>query len=92
MKKLSYLERSKLCSNALTKKLFEIMEEKKTNLCVALDYTSSEEVLKVADLIGPFVAIIKIHCDIIFDFNLNSFIATLTSLSVKHNFLIFEDR
>ncbi len=39
--------RTELAKNPLNKKLVEIMLKKKTNLCVALDLVSADEVLKV---------------------------------------------
>lgn len=67
------------------------MEEKKSNLALSADLTRCEEVLKVADLVGPFISILKTHVDILDDFS-QSFVAKLTALAKKHSFLIFEDR
>ena len=41
--------------------------------------------------LGPYIAVLKTHIDIISDFS-PATIDGLTSLSNKHNFLIFEDR
>ena len=46
-KELSFEERAVLCKNVIGKKLFEIMALKKTNLCVAADYTSFDQLLQV---------------------------------------------
>lgn len=88
---LDFLARSKLTKNKVGKKLFEIMSVKQTNLCVAADFNSFDQLLKTADDIGPYICILKTHIDMLNDFSLDK-IQMLVDLSVKHNFLIFEDR
>lgn len=90
----SFLERSQLTQDgsSLTSRLFRIMHEKKSNLCVALDMTSSDQVISTADQIGPYVCMIKLHVDIIRDFSFENLVIPLKELAKKHNFLIFEDR
>jgi len=46
---------------------------------------------KTAEEIGPYICMLKTHVDIIDDFDLNK-IQLLKDLSLRHNFLIFEDR
>lgn len=48
----SYGERAALTPNPTGKKLFSIMEEKRSNLCVALDYTDSVSILYFYTLIS----------------------------------------
>ncbi|XP_033990502.1 uridine 5'-monophosphate synthase [Trematomus bernacchii] len=89
---LSYAERAKLPNvHPLAAKLLNIMEEKSSNLCVSLDLTSSEELLQLADSLGPLVCILKTHVDILKDYTAD-FNQKLQALAEKHNFLIFEDR
>ena len=75
----------------VTKKLQTIMAEKKTNLCLSADLTKSDALLHLIDEVGPHIAIVKTHIDILEDFSQN-FIDALLDLKEKHNFLIFEDR
>jgi uridine monophosphate synthetase len=91
VKFLSYQERAALCRNAAAKKLFTLMEEKQTNLSVAADLVHAEELLKLADNIGPDICLLKTHIDILEDFT-PEVTSELRHLAEKHQFLIFEDR
>ena len=75
----------------MTKKLFDVIISKKSNLCAALDFSDSEKVLNMAKQIGHFVCLIKIHCDIIDDFS-EEFVDKLQLIANECNFLIMEDR
>ena len=78
--------------NPVTSLLFRIMEEKKTNVCVAIDVSTSEQVLQLVRMIGPHVCAVKLHVDIIEDFSFETLIEPLIRLSQEHSFLVFEDR
>lgn len=88
---LSYEARIEHAKSPVAKKLFETIAAKKSNLCLAADVTSAEKLLNIAEATGPFICLLKTHCDIINDFN-QDFVNSLTALAVKHNFLIMEDR
>ncbi|XP_071347956.1 uridine 5'-monophosphate synthase [Trachinotus anak] len=89
---LSYADRAKLPNiHALASKLLQIMEEKRSNLCLSADVTSSEELLQLADSLGPKICLLKTHVDILRDYTV-TFSQKLQALAEKHNFLIFEDR
>ncbi|CAN8010023.1 unnamed protein product [Ixodes pacificus] len=91
VKKLSFKERALLTAHPLAQRLFNIMEKKRTNLCVAADLTRSSEVLQLANILGPHICIFKTHVDILEDFS-PEFPARLKDLAQKHTFLIMEDR
>merc|ERR1712232_429594 len=90
-KRLTFKERSELCSNRFAKKMLQIMEDKQTNLCCSADVRTCKEVLDLAENVGPHICLLKTHVDIISDFN-QDFIVSLQAIAQKHNFLIFEDR
>ena len=89
--KLSYKERAALAPNATAQKLFELIERKQTNLAVAADATTKAELLALAQAVGPHICVLKIHCDIIADFDAD-LVEQLQALARQHDFLICEDR
>ncbi|KAL0109679.1 hypothetical protein PUN28_014601 [Cardiocondyla obscurior] len=88
---LSYGKRAKLATNPLASKLLELMDSKQTNLCVAADLTETDVILDLANAAGPHIAVLKVHVDIIENFN-NKFILRLKELAKQHKFLLMEDR
>ncbi|XP_061547797.1 uridine 5'-monophosphate synthase [Phycodurus eques] len=89
---LTYEARAKLPDvHPLVSKLLTVMAEKQCNLCVSADVTSSEELLQLADTLGPKICLLKTHVDILKDYT-KAFSKKLQDVAEKHNFLIFEDR
>lgn len=88
----TYKQRSISHESPVARRLFAIMEEKKTNLCASLDITNTKDLLEMLDKIGPHICLVKTHIDIISDFTYDSTILPLKALAEKHNFMIFEDR
>ncbi|KAL7288717.1 hypothetical protein TKK_0017442 [Trichogramma kaykai] len=87
----SFATRSEACKNRVAAKLFNLMEQKQTTLCLAADFIKSQEILDIAQLAGPHIAVLKIHVDSLVDFN-KDFVQNLTNLAETHNFMIMEDR
>lgn len=83
--------RALLAAHPIAKRLLSLMEEKRTNLSLACDVSTEKELLHWADLIGPFICVLKTHIDILEDFTPRTPDA-LKGLADKHNFLLFEDR
>ena len=88
---MSFGERAKVAKNEVSRSLLNIMEMKKTNLCLAADVTKTEEILNLVESVGPYICLLKTHIDIVEDFS-EAFVKSLQALAQKHNFLIMEDR
>lgn len=88
---LSFLERSNLCQNPTAKKLFRVMEEKKSNLAISADFTRAEELLSFAEKIAPEISLLKTHIDILEDFSPHV-TEQLKRVAERGKFLLFEDR
>ena len=84
-------QRAELCESVLGKRIYALMDRKKSNLSVAADVTTKAELLALADNLGPYICVLKTHIDIIEDFDLE-LLEQLKSLAAKHDFILFEDR
>lgn len=89
--KMTFEARAKLAKSPMAKQLFQTMVIKKSNLCLAVDLTKTEDILNLVEKVGPYICVLKTHVDIIEDFS-DSFIGSLKALAKKHKFLIMEDR
>jgi uridine monophosphate synthetase len=83
--------RNDLAAHPVAKKLLKLMAEKRTNLSLACDVATQKELLHFADLLGPYICVLKTHIDILEDFT-PEVTAQLQKLAKKHGFLLFEDR
>lgn len=88
---LSFKERANYCLSPIAKKIFNLLDEKKTNLALSADVTKANELLKLADSLGPEICVLKTHMDIISDFT-PALPIKLRELAQQHDFFLFEDR
>ncbi len=88
---LTYEQRATLAQHPLAKKLLTIIAEKQTNLALAADVTSKQQLLTLAHQLGPELCVLKTHIDIVEDFD-QDLVDQLVELAKRHQFLIFEDR
>lgn len=88
---LSFFKRANLTLHPLAQKLFKLMEQKQSNLSVALDVITKKELLALADALGPEICVLKTHIDILEDYT-SDLNGQLRKLAHKHQFLLFEDR
>lgn len=105
---LSYAQRAATNKNAAARALLETIERKQSNLCVSVDVTKRDDFIRVIDVVGPYVCLIKVRSFVhrpvstaqlqiqthvdILEDFDSSLIESLVELSSKHDFLIFEDR
>lgn len=90
----TFTERAELTKNTSAKRLFQIMDKKKTNLIVSIDVCDINQAYSIINEVKDSVCAVKLHYDI---FNNNTEIwkqykQMIENLAVKHYFLIFEDR
>ena len=80
--------------SSLAKQLFGIMDEKNTNLCLAADVKTSQELFDLAEKTGHFICCLKTHVDALSDWHEDSSnnAIKLKEIAKKFDFLIFEDR
>ena len=77
--------------NPLIQNIRDIINEKKSNICVSMDYTKTVDILRSLEILKNNIIMVKLHCDIIEDFN-DNFIKDLVLLCEKYKIFIFEDR
>lgn len=91
-KRISYEEKLNICEHSVAQKILQIAIEKKSNLIVSADVTSTQELLDLVEKVGPHIVALKTHIDIISDFDHDKTILPLKDLAAKYNFLLMEDR
>lgn len=79
-------------NDVIKHRLNRIRENKKSNICFAADVDDKEKLLKILDIVGEHIVICKIHFDIYDDKTSESFKNDLIDMSIKHDFLLMEDR
>jgi hypothetical protein len=89
--RLRYEERAPLAQNPLGRQLFELMARKQTNLSVAADVETADDMLSLADAVGPHVAVLKTHVDV-FSTWTEEHAAKLRELADKHGALYFLEK
>ena len=77
-------------TDIVRERLKKIMKEKNSRLCFSADLDDCDKLLKMLDDVGKYIVICKIHYDFYNDND--DFKIQLIELSIKHNFLIMEDR
>uniref|UniRef100_A0A1B6G5N9 Uridine 5'-monophosphate synthase n=1 Tax=Cuerna arida TaxID=1464854 RepID=A0A1B6G5N9_9HEMI len=88
---LSFSARADMAQHVVAARLLRLMDKKQSLLCVAADVSTSQQLLNLAEAVGPHVALLKTHADIITDWSPNVALQ-LASLAKQHDFLIMEDR
>ncbi|MCC3216155.1 orotidine-5'-phosphate decarboxylase [Chryseobacterium sp. X308] len=88
----SYEQKLQVTQHSVSKKLLETALAKKSNLIASADVTTTQELLALAEKVGPHIIALKTHIDIISDFEYEKTITPLKAIAAKHQFLLMEDR
>lgn len=88
----SYEQKLQQTQHSVSKKLLETALAKQSNLITSADVTTTQELLDLAEKVGPHIIALKTHIDIISDFDYEKTILPLKELASKHQFLLMEDR
>ncbi|MGN7864752.1 orotidine-5'-phosphate decarboxylase [Chryseobacterium sp. 22458] len=88
----SYEQKLQNAQHSVSKKLLETALTKKSNLIASADVTTTQELLALAEKVGPHIIALKTHIDIISDFDYEKTIIPLKEIAAKHQFLLMEDR
>lgn len=88
---MSLESRAQLAPCQVATRLLQLMADKKSNLCVAVDVTKSKTLLELTAAVGPHAAMVKTHSDLVLDWSAET-ASQLRALAKQHNFLIMEDR
>lgn len=78
-------------TDIIRQKLNNLINIKKSRLCFSADLDRKEDLLEILNNIGQYIVICKVHYDFYDDFD-NELKNKLIDLSIKHDFLIMEDR
>ncbi|KAF4628281.1 hypothetical protein G7Y89_g9871 [Cudoniella acicularis] len=71
------------------------MTLKRSNLCLSVDVSTTNQLLHLANAVGPSIVVLKTHYDLITNWDYNPTTGTgarLARIARRHGFLIFEDR
>ena len=79
------------CTNPLAQRYMETAARKQTLVCLAADMKSIQDLLDLIEEVGPHIAALKTHVDIVDDFSIESWGALVESAN-RHDLLLFEDR
>ena len=79
------------CANPLAHRIMEVATKKKSLVCLAADMESISDLIELITEVGPYIAALKTHVDMVKDFNRDDW-KKLTELATSLDLLLFEDR
>lgn len=85
------MKRFEKLTHPVAKKIASVMLDKQSNLTFSADVDKIDDLLGLADQLGPHIVVFKTHVDCLEDFSFSK-ILELKKLAQKHHFFIFEDR
>ena len=82
-------------THPLSSYLLRLMAIKKSNLCLSADVSTTNQLLHLANAVGPSIVVLKTHYDLVNNWDYSPTHGTgakLARIARRHGFLIFEDR
>jgi orotidine 5'-phosphate decarboxylase subfamily 1/orotate phosphoribosyltransferase len=87
-----FSRRALVAKNARAHELFQVMEEKKTNVCWSADVSTFGEVLRFFRAIAPHIAMIKLHFDALLGVVTHENFGELFQIARENKVLVMGDR
>ncbi|MCS5555871.1 MAG: orotidine 5'-phosphate decarboxylase, partial [Arenicellales bacterium] len=79
------------CAHPLSHRFMETAAEKGTLVVLAADLGSTEELVSIIHQVGPHIAALKTHVDMVEDFSQESW-QEVVDAAHSHDLMLFEDR
>ena len=79
------------CDNSMVRQYMDVVCRKQTMVILAADLRTMDELSDLIVAVGPYIAALKTHVDLVDDWTAEGW-AALCSLAAEHELLIFEDR
>ena len=79
------------CAHPLSHRFMEPAVEKETLVVLAADLSTTGELVRIIDQVGPHIAALKTHVDMIEDFSADSW-QEVVKAAQSHDLMLFEDR
>ena len=79
------------CANPLAHRLMEVSVKKQSLVCLAADLQTVDELIQLIEEVGPHIAALKTHVDMVDDFSSDSW-GRVAKAAKEHDLLLFEDR
>jgi len=84
-------ERWRLANSAIAQTYMEVAVTKQSLVCLAADKATMDELVDLISMVGPYIAALKTHVDVIQDWSVERW-SEFCQLAHSMNLLIFEDR
>ena len=79
------------CAHPLSHRFMETAVEKETLVVLAADLSTTGELVQLIDQVGPHIAALKTHVDMVEDFSADSW-QEVVKAARSHDLMLFEDR
>lgn len=86
-----FMHDKKIYTNTKAIELNNLMEKKKSNLCIASDCTTSDDLISLIHKVGSSICLLKTHSDMIIDWSTDTEIM-INKLKAQYDFMWMEDR